>query len=193
MRMDGACICTLACALLGGLAGPAVAAADDAGAKFGFLVGADLEYGGDDIITLSFTDGSDQDIKAGQGATLAVGGYFKPRAASAFSVRGTVGYKFVTTAASNADIGIDRIVYELVGDYEWPSGFWVGAGLTQHTGIKLDGDGFGPDVDFDDATGITAELGWKWIGLTYTQIEYEDEFGGKWDADSVGLSFIWRF
>lgn len=192
MRIDKVCLRALACAMLGALAGPAVAA-DDSGAKFGFLVGADLEYGGDDIITVSFTDGSDQDIKTGQGATLSVGGYFKPQESSGFSARATVGYKFVTTAASNADIGIDRIVYELVGDYEWANGFWVGAGLVQHTGVKLDGDGFGPDVDFDDATGITAELGWRWIGLTYTKIDYEDEFGGEWDADSVGLSFIWRF
>ena len=192
MRIDKVCVRALACVMLGALAGPA-AAADDSAAKFGFLVGADLEYGGDDIITVSFTDGSDQDIKAGQGGTFSIGGYFKPHESSAFSARGTVGYKFVTTAASNADIGIDRIVYELVGDYEWPSGFWVGAGLVRHTGIQLDGDGFGPDVDFDDATGVTAELGWRWIGLTYTKIDYEDEFGAQWDANSVGLSFIWRF
>lgn len=192
MRLHEMVRCALACALLGGFSG-AASAADSAGAKFGFLLGAKLEYGGDDIATVSFADGSDQDIKVGQGGTFALGGYYKPQESSPFSVRGTVGYKFVTTAASNADIGIDRIVYELIGDYEWPSGFWVGAGLTHHTGIKLDGDDFGPDVDFDDATGVSAEIGWKWIGLSYTDIDYKDEFGGKWDAGSVGLSFIWRF
>lgn len=193
MRFHRAPVCAFACVVLGGLAQPALAADAPSGAKFGFLVEGDIEYGGDDILTVSFTNGSSQDIKLGQGATLAVGGYFKPNASSPFSVRGTVGYKFVTTAASNADIGIDRIVYELVGNYEWPSGFRVGAGLTQHTGIKLDGDGFGPNVEFDDATGVTAEFGWKWISLSYTAIDYKDEFGGKWDAGSVGLALAWRF
>jgi hypothetical protein len=191
MRYRGAHVCALACVVLGGLAQPAWAA--DSSARFGFLVEADIEYGGDDIITVSFTDGTDQDIKAGQGATVAAGGYFKPHESSPFSVRGTVGYKFVTTAASNADIGIDRTVFELVGNYEWPSGFWLGAGLTQHTGIELDGDGFGPNVDFDDATGFTAEVGWKWLSLSYTAIDYKDEFGGEWDAGSVGLALAWRF
>jgi hypothetical protein len=176
-----------------GLAQPALAQDAKPGAKFGFVLDAGVEYGGDDILTVSFTNGSDQDIKLGQGGTIALGGYFKPNAASPFSVRGTVGYKFVTTAAANADIGIDRIVYEVVGNYDWPSGFRVGAGLTQHTGIKLHGDGFGPNLKFDDATGVTAEFGWRWIGLSYTAIDYKDEFGGKWNAGSVGLDVMFRF
>ena len=163
------------------------------GAKLGFLVEGAIEYGGDDIATVNFKDGSHQNIKAGQGGTIAAGGYFKPQESSPFSVRGTVGYKFVTTAASNADIRIDRIVYELVGNYEWPSGFRVGAGMTRHTGIKLNADGFGPNVKFADATGATAEFGWKWLSLSYTAIDYKDEFGDKWDAGSLGLALIWRF
>jgi hypothetical protein len=193
MRFHGARLCAFACVVLGGLAQPALAAEAKSGAKLGFLVEGDIEYGGDDIVTVSFKDGSTQDIKAGQGATLALGGYFKPEESSPFSVRATVGYKFVTTAASNADIGINRIVYELVGNYDWPNGWHVGAGLTRHTNIKFDADGFGRNVDFDDATGFTAEFGWKWLSLSYTGIDYKDEFGGKWDAGSVGLAFAWRF
>jgi hypothetical protein len=187
MRFKGAHVCALAL-VLGCLVQPALA-----DAKFGFLVEGDLEYGGDDIVTVDFEDGSSQDIKAGQGGTVAVGGYFKPEADSPFSVRATVGYKFVMSAAKNADIGIDRMVYEIVGDYAWPSGWRVGAGITQHTNIKFDADGFGQNVEFDDATGVTAEFGWRWITLSYTAIDYKDEFGGKWDAGSLGLALAWRF
>jgi hypothetical protein len=193
MRFQGARLCAFACVVLGGLAQPALAADGKSGAKLGFLVEGDIEYGGDDVVTVSFKDGSTQDIKAGQGATVAVGGYFKPEESSPFSLRATVGYKFVTTAASNADIGIDRIVYELVGDYDWPTGWHVGAGLARHTNIKFDADGFGRNMSFDDATGVTAELGWKWISLSYTAIDYKDELGRKWNAGSVGLAVAWRF
>jgi len=191
MRFRVARVCALAI-VLGGLAQPALAG-EKSGSKLGFLVEGDLEYGGDDIVTIDFEDGSSQDIKAGQGGTIALGGYFKPRVDGSFSVRATVGYKFVTSAADNADIGIDRMVYEIVGNYDWPSGWRVGAGLVQHTNIEFDADGFGRNVKFDDATGFTAEFGWKWISFSYTAIDYKDEFGGKWDAGSLGLALAWRF
>lgn len=174
---------------------PALVAAEttDSFKKFGFTFEADLEYGGDDIATVNFTDGSSQHVKTGQGLTLALGGHYRAAESSPFSVRATVGYKFVTTAAENADIGIDRKVVEVVGNYRWPSNWWVGAGLTHHAGIEFDGDGFGPDVDFDDATGFTVEAGWKWIALSYTGMDYTDEFGGDWDASSVGITLTTKF
>lgn len=182
------------CALAALLFAPALFAADTTGgAQLGFVFEADLEYGGDDIATVNFTDGSSQHVKAGQGLTLALGGHFRAAETSPFSVRATVGYKFVTTAAEDADIGIDRKVFEVLGNYRWPSNFWVGAGITRHAGISFDGDGFGPDVDFEDATGFTAEFGWKWLALSYTDIDYTDSFGTDWDASSVGLTLTTKF
>jgi len=166
---------------------------DETGPKLGFTFEADFEYGGDDYATVSFTDGSSQDVKAGQGLTLALGGQYKPSGESPFGVRATMGYKFVTTAASNADIGIERLVFEVLGNYRWPSNWWVGAGITRHTNIKFTGDGFAPDVNFDDATGPTVEVGWKWLALSYTNIEYKDEFGFNYDASSFGLTLTSKF
>jgi hypothetical protein len=157
-----------------------------------FTIEADLEYGGDDLATLEFTDGSSQDIKAGQGVTVALGGHYRA-VESPFSVRGTVGYKYVTTQASNADISVSRTVFEFVGNYLWDTGWWIGGGLTHHTGIKFDADGYGPNVKFDDATGPTVEVGWRWIALSYTNLDYKDPFGGKWDASSVGLTLTSKF
>lgn len=192
MRFKGAHLCAFA-VVLGGLAQPVLAGDGWSGRQLGFLAEGDIEYGGDDVVTVGFTDGSKQDIKAGQGGTIAVGGYFKPQESSPFSVRATVGYKFVTTAAKNADIRIDRMVYEVVGDYGWSNGWFAGAGLTAHSNIKFNADGFGPNLKFKDATGATAEVGWKWISLSYTSIEYKHEFGGKWDASNFGLALAWRF
>jgi len=181
----------LACSLLMATALPSAHAAPSAG--WGFVLEGDAEYGGDDIATVSFTDGSDQDIKAGQGVTLALGAHYRNSAESPFSVRGTVGYKFVTTAASNADINIGRTVFEVVGNYLWPTGWWAAAGLTHHSSIKFDGDGFTDDVKFDDATGPTFEVGWRWFALTYTKLDYTDPFGGEWDASSLGLTLTTKF
>lgn len=156
-----------------------------------FLFEGDLEYGGDRVATVSFTDGSTQDVRAGQGVSLALGAHY--RGDSPFSVRGTVGYKYVTTAASNADISMSRVVFEVLGNYAWPNGWWTGVGLTHHTNIKFKGDGFGPDVDFDDATGPTVELGWRWFALSYTNMKYKSEFGGDVDASSLGLTLVSKF
>ena len=179
----------VACSLLMFSCMPLAHAAEDG---LGFVFEADLEFGGDDLATLSFTDGSTQDVKAGQGVTLALGGHYR-WADSPFSMRGTVGYKYVTTAASNADISVGRTVIEVVGNYLWDNGWWIGGGITHHSSIKFDADGFGPNINFDDATGPTFEAGWRWIALCYTKLDYKDEFGGKWDASSVGLKLTSKF
>jgi len=166
--------------------------ADPLSSGLGFVFEADLEYGGDDLATISFIDGSSQDIMAGQGLTLALGGHYRA-VGSPLSLRGTVGYKYVTTKATNADISVGRTVIEVVGNYLWPTDWWVGAGVTHHSSIKFDADGFGSDVSFDDATGPTVEVGWRWIALSYTQLEYQDRFGNDWDASSVGLTLTSKF
>ena len=72
-------------------------------------------------------------------------------------------------------------------------GWFVGVGITHHASPELDGDGFFEDIQFDDGTGVSAELGWKWIALRYTKMEYSSEFYEDVDASSIGLSFTWRF
>lgn len=183
----GAVLCSLL--MLGGLS--QAHAADNTG--FGLALEADLEYGGDEIATLEFEDGSSQDVKTGQGITVALGGHYRAEG-SPFSVRGTLGYKYVTTKASNADISIGRTVVEVVGNYLFANDWWVAAGLTHHTGIKFDGDGFVEDIDFKNAIGPTVEVGWRWIALSYTKLDYETKFGGfEIDASSVGLTLTSKF
>jgi hypothetical protein len=169
------------------------AAAADKHSRLGFALQTDLELGGDDLATVSFTNGDTQNVKAGQGATLAAGGYIRPVAESPFSIRGVVGYKFLTTAATNADIGLTRVVAQLVGDYKLNQNWWVGLGAVHHANTKLNGDGYFQDVAFADSTGVSTELGWRWAALQYTKISYTDELGGSWDASSVGLRVLMKF
>jgi len=173
-------------------AGPGTAPVNQ-GPRGGFLAQVDLDFGGDDLATVYFEDDDSQDITAGQGVALSVGGYFRPIESSAFEIEASVGYKYATTAADNADINVSRTLLQLEALYRWPNGFYVGAGLMEHFGPELNGDGFFEDIKFDDATGFNAEIGWRWISLHYTNISYSHEFFEDVDASHVGIRFTYRF
>lgn len=155
--------------------------------RFGWVLEGGVEYGGDLLVTLLFTDGSDQDILAGQGGTVAFGFDVRPRSLPQVGIRTTAGIKFSSNASENADISFIRLPIEVVGSYYLPREWRVGAGLAYHTGVSFNGDGFVPDVDFDPATGLTLELGWKALALTYTTMEYSAG-GASFGASAIGVS-----
>jgi hypothetical protein len=163
------------------------------GNRFGFAVQADLDYGGDKLATVSFTNGKSQNVKAGQGVTVSAGVHFQPVETVPFDVQALIGYKYVTTAASNADITVTRSVLQVTGDYQFDNGMYLGGGVVQHSGTKLDGDGFFRNISFDDATGFVLETGWRWVGLHYTNIKYGNSFVKNVDASHVGVRLMYRF
>lgn len=163
------------------------------GPSFRFVVEGAGEFGGDPVASVFFEDGSTQEVHGGQGVTLAGGGELRPSSQSPVAVRATVGFKYVTTRATNAHITLTRVPVELVATYDLPGGAWVGGGYVRHMALKFQGDGLGPDMEFDDANGATAELGWRWVALTYTAMRYTDAQGDGYDASNVGLSFVHRF
>jgi hypothetical protein len=182
-----------ACAALLMVSGAASAAdQEDTAPRAGFLAELDLDYGGDDLVTVEFEDGESQNVKAGQGITGAIGMWFRPVPSTPFELQGLVGFKYTTTAADNADINVSRVVLELNGVYRFTNDWYVSLGLTHHASPELDGDGFFEDIPFDDSTGFTAEVGWKWIGLHFTNLEYSSEFYEDVDAGSIGLSFTYH-
>jgi hypothetical protein len=165
------------------------------GPRGGFLAQMDADFGGDKVATVLFEDNTDQNITAGQGLALSVGGYFRPVEDSRFEIEASVGYKYATTRANNADVHMARTLLQLEGLYRWPNGFYMGAGLMQHMNPKLTGDGFFDDVEFDDASGLNLEIGWRWISLHYTNISYSTNnitFNGDVDASHVGIRFTYR-
>jgi len=158
----------------------------------GFLGQLDLDFGGDDLATVAFTNGESQNVKAGQGVAFGLGGYFRPIESSPFELQGILGYKVVFTAADNADIKVTRTMLQLNGIYRFANNWYAGGGYTMHMSPELDGDGFFEDVEFDDASGFTAEVGWKWVGLHYTKMEYSSPGFEDADASHVGIRFTYR-
>ena len=171
----------------------ATVAAPKGGPSLSAVLELAVEGGGDRVAETIFTDGTSQMMHAGQGATFAAGGELRPSAGSPLSLRATVGYKFVTTAADNVDIYLSRIPIEVVGSYTLPHDVRVGGGFVYHTAMRFHGGGLSDDFDFEDAPGATVELGWRWLALSYTMIDYTDEFGNEYDASSGGLSVIGTF
>ena len=110
-----------------------------------------------------------------------------------FELQGILGYKVVFTAAENADIQMTRTTLQLNGVYRFANGWYVGAGYVQHMSPELDGDGFFEDVEFDDASGFDAAVGWRWVALHYTKIEYSSPGFEDADGSNIGIRLTYRF
>jgi hypothetical protein len=161
---------------------------------FGFVGELDLEFGGDQVASVLYTNGSTQGVNAGQGGTLALGMHYRP-ARWDVDLSATLGYKYVTTAASNADINISRTVLQVLATYDPADSWWVGAGPVWHNGVKFDVGGLGRNLDLGNSTGFTLQAGWKWIGVTYTKMDYTEVTTGrgyKYDASAVGITLRWK-
>jgi len=160
----------------------------------GLVLEGGFEFGGAKLIEIQFVDGSSQSLTAGQGGTIAAGLEFRPAGQPRLSVAATIGYKFVTNASENADIGITRVPAEAIARWSLTPDWSIGAGLTAHSSVNVNGDGFFPDSEMESSTGPTLELGWRWLAVTYTKLEYTDAADEKFDAGSVGVMFryVWR-
>lgn len=153
-----------------------------------FLFGGAFEYGGDEIAKILFTNGDTQSVKAGQGASVAVGAQLQIPKAEKLLIRGTVGYKYATTAADNAHIRITRIPVHLTANYMITDKIRLGAGLAMHKNIRFESDGIGDDNKFNNASGAIFEIAYRGIGLIYTAMKYTDQASISYSANSIGVS-----
>lgn len=155
------------------------------------LIEAGIEYGGDEILRVFFTNGDDQVMRAGQGLLLGVGGQLKFSAVKNLLLRASIGFKYNTTAADNANIMLTRLPVTVMPFWEIRETFRVGVGLTSHMNVRFKGDGFVPDVAYTSSIGPRVEVGYKWIALTYTALTYKNAQNEGFSASSLGacLSF----
>lgn len=158
-----------------------------------FLVEAGVEYGGDEILQVFFTNGEDQTMRAGQGGLIAFGGEFQFRDVKPLMLRTSIGLKYNTTAADNANIRLTRFPFHFTPFYKINDDFRLGVGVTTQLGPKLKGDGFLQDVAYKSNVGPRFEFGYKWIALTYTAVKYKDETGESFSANSFGAAVSFTF
>lgn len=158
-----------------------------------FLIEGGIEFDGDEILKVFFTNGEDQTMRAGQGGYLSLGGQFQIAKVKPLMLRAAIGLKYNTTAAENANIRFTRVPITLIPFWNINEDIRLGIGISSHQNVKLKGDGFVPDVDFRSNIGTRVEFGYKWIALAYTAINYTDELNKSVSANSVGMSVSFTF
>lgn len=158
---------------------------------FNWVFEGNIAFGGEELIEIQFQNGDTQTLTGGQGGQIAFGGQYRLPAAPRLSIGAVVGYKFVTNASDNASIGITRVPVEVIGRYALDADWWVGAGITKHNAVNMNGDGFFPDTELESNAAPTLQLGWKYGVLSYTAMEYTAPGGQTFDASAIGIGFRW--
>ena len=195
----GACV-------LAALPVSAMAQGNSDGLYFGPTVDLGGAFGGNKVATVIFTNGDSENIRAGQGVTIDVGGFIRPSFDSPFELRATIGDKYESTSANNADIYLNRLTWEFLPSYRFTRHFSVGVGAVGNFQTKFHQDYFGPTVDFKPAVGPRFQLAWMssptrfidaGVALTYDLMHYHynDSNGNdqSLSANSIGLRLILNF
>lgn len=167
------------------------AAPSVSGAGFNWVLEGGFAFGGDEVVRVVFTDGSDQTLTAGQGGHVAFGGQYRLPSVPRLAIAATAGIKFVTNASENASIGITRIPVEVMGRWSLENDWYLGAGLVQHASVNVNGDGFFPDETLDASMGTKLELGWRWVSVSYTAMDYTAGTGEVFDAGAIAFNARW--
>jgi hypothetical protein len=157
--------------------------------KLRFLLTGAFEFGGDEVAKIHFTNGESQSVRAGQGGAFGVGGQLGLGASDKFLLRGTLGFKYVTTQADNAHIRLTRVPINLTANIMASEKFRIGAGIAMHNSIKFKADGIGSDFALKNASGPIFEIAYRGVGISYTVMKYKDNLGETYSANAFGIIF----
>jgi hypothetical protein len=171
-------------------------------ASLDVLVELGIHDGGDDVITLNFTDGSSRDMQAGEFLSLGAGVAWD--IGSVMETRLYAGWKGDEVSATNGSVKLNRWTSNFMLLFK-AGGWRFGGGVAYHWDVKLDGSGDATNAsaEFDDAIGAVAEIDYyfneyAYVGLQYLNIEYDrratlGNSARTFDASSIGLTIGGRW
>jgi hypothetical protein len=143
------------------------------------VFGVGYNGGGDELATLTFTNGDTETIDANAGLFLQGGLIFYPERRSDFGTQVTLGYQFDSSFAENGDAEFTVIPLEVLQFINFARAR-VGIGATLHIDPQIDGDGIANNLNFnfDDAVGVIAQFEFRFAdnlsaGVRVTAIEYD--------------------
>lgn len=134
--------------------------------KVSKAIGLGMDFGGDKLVDVVYTDGSRSDIEAGRGVIINGGliidlSQTQPHT---FETQMTFGWKFTSTKqAANGEVSFYRWPVELLSFYRnTDKKFRVGAGITYQFGNELKGtkEAAAASTTFNNATGWIVEAGY---------------------------------
>jgi hypothetical protein len=164
------------------------------------LIKAGFDVGGDTMVSVVFTNGDTEKVRANEGFYLGAGATILDEARN-MEYHVTLAYKFALVDADNGDIEWSRIPLEALVFYRFPRAR-VGGGLTYHINPKLEGSGVvgGLDIEFKNALGLVLQADWLItrkiaVGGRFTFLEYDAEgaFTGSAKSNGVGVTFSINF
>lgn len=171
-------------------------------AALDIMVELGIHDGGDDIITVNFTDGSSRDMQAGEFLSLGAGVAWD--IGSVMETRLYAGWKGDEVSADNGSVKLNRWTSNFMLLFK-AGGWRFGGGAAYHWSIELDGSGAATNAsaEFDDALGAVAEIDYyfnenAYVGLQYLNIEYDrratlGNSARTFDASSIGLTIGGRW
>jgi hypothetical protein len=164
------------------------------------------DFGGDELLKVKYTDGSDASVLAGQGFLLSGGAVWQvaETKGQACDLQATAGWKYATIPdASNQDIGWTRWPLELLAFYGYrPAHLRLGGGLCYVVGPTLSAQGsvLNGDFKFQNALGEVLQLDYTFgahvqVAGRYTWLNYHPESlpSQTFNANSAGFSLGYLF
>ena len=155
-----------------------------------------FDFGGDNLTTRSFADGSSGSIRANEGFWIGAGVLVS--GSRSIEAEVTLAYKFASARAASGDVTWTRIPLDALAFYRLPR-FRFGGGLTYHFAPQLQGAGVASNATakFDDALGWVLQADYILtpryiIGARYTDVTYRSggaSFGGKGLGTTIGFVF----
>jgi len=155
-----------------------------------------FDFGGDNLITRPFADGSSGSIRANEGFWIGAGVLVS--GSRSIEAEVTLAYKFASTTAGAGNVTWTRTPLDALAFYRLPR-FRLGGGLTYHFAPQLQGAGVasGATAKFDDALGWVLQADYVLtpryiLGARYTDLTYKSggvSFSGKGLGTTVGFVF----
>lgn len=163
-----------------------------------FLMRFGLEFGGDDLVMVTDTDGGSTTITGGGRGLFSAGAIYHP--AAPFTVEATLGWKTSAARRANGSIAFDRFPLDLIVSVAG-HGHRLGAGPTVHFGPTLSCNVSGlcdQNVSFDTAVGGVIQYAYTYIfrgttnravefGARYTFLTYSGDGVPDVDGSAFGL------
>lgn len=174
---------------------------------WGMMVELGAGGGGDDLVTVTLSDGSRQTLSAGDGVAVSVGLMVTPLWLGdrlGAGVTATAGYKGMSVGGSNGGIGLGRFpvtaAIHVLPRFAQRWFFLIRGGIDQETNVSLSGSGIASGVEHGLRATLGAfgeagvynildtpeQRGASSLTLRYTKLTYTAE-GGSADGSSVML------
>lgn len=180
-----------------------VALPSSAQAQWGGEIRMQMGYGGDELASVEYSDGSESSLHLGTYMAFTIGPILEVWSAGSnyLELQPMIGWAGWSTGPENTDdrLKFTRIPVELLAFYSFrmPGSatlFRLGGGATYHLGGGVRGTGSldGFDMDLDNALGFTGEasavFGIVSLGLRYTGMDVTiDRLPGTMDGSSLSL------